>query len=186
MDRIRGMADEIVDTSTLTVHELREWFMSFAREQAQRNPLIVTMLSFGFKHGVPARRRPRVRRAVPAEPALRAGAEGPDRARPGGREVHGAARGHRPVRREAARSLLAFLVPQYVAEGKSYLTIAIGCTGGRHRSVMLAESARPSRSRRSGRPRPVRHRDMRSAGGNRPTMIGVVVVTHGQLADRAA
>ena len=47
------MADEIVDTSDLTVHELRSRFMSFAREQAQRSPLIVTLLSFGFKHGVP-------------------------------------------------------------------------------------------------------------------------------------
>src|SRR5690606_2462335 len=50
---IRAMADEIVDTTDLTVHQLRERFMSLARERSRRKPLVVTMLSFGFKHGVP-------------------------------------------------------------------------------------------------------------------------------------
>ena len=53
LDKIRRMADEIIDTSSLTVHELRSRFMSLARVQSQRSPLIVTLLSFGFKHGVP-------------------------------------------------------------------------------------------------------------------------------------
>ena len=53
LDVIRSMADEIVDTSDLTVHELRNRFLSFARDQSQRSPLIVSLVSFGFKHGVP-------------------------------------------------------------------------------------------------------------------------------------
>jgi UPF0042 nucleotide-binding protein len=159
LDRIRAMADEIVDTSTLTVHQLRERFMSFAREQAARNPLVVTMLSFGFKHGVPvdadlvfdARFLPNPH-FVPALKNL----TGLDRGvvrfmeqhEVTGQFVH------------KLRDLLSFLVPQYVAEGKAYLTIAIGCTGGRHRSVMLAETlAAPLASIKGVRVR-VRHRDI--------------------------
>jgi UPF0042 nucleotide-binding protein len=56
--------------------------------------------------------------------------------------------------------LLKFLVPQYVAEGKSYLTIAIGCTGGRHRSVMIAEALRKSLSSVPGARVRVHHRDI--------------------------
>jgi UPF0042 nucleotide-binding protein len=56
--------------------------------------------------------------------------------------------------------LLKFLVPQYVAEGKSYLTIAIGCTGGRHRSVMIAESLKKSMDGVPGARVRVHHRDI--------------------------
>ena len=56
--------------------------------------------------------------------------------------------------------MLRFLVPQYVSEGKTYLTIAIGCTGGRHRSVMLAEALRPSLRGLEGVRVRVRHRDI--------------------------
>jgi hypothetical protein len=65
-----------------------------------------------------------------------------------------------------------------VQEGKSYLTIAIGCTGGRHRSVMIAERLRDGSRRSSGTRVRVKHRDIRRS----IEMIGVVVVTHGQLA----
>jgi RNase adapter protein RapZ len=56
--------------------------------------------------------------------------------------------------------LLKFLVPQYVAEGKSYLTIAIGCTGGRHRSVMIAEALRKALGGAAGARVRVHHRDI--------------------------
>ena len=73
-------------------------------------------------------------------------------------------------------------MPQYVAEGKSYLTIAIGCTGGRHRSVMIAEAlARAARRACTASRVRVRHRDIDLRRGA-AAMIGVVVVTHGQLA----
>ena len=53
LNRIRDMADEIVDTSDMTVHELRQFFMSLSRDRAARAPLVITLLSFGYKHGVP-------------------------------------------------------------------------------------------------------------------------------------
>ena len=72
---------------------------------------------------------------------------------------------------------LRFLLPHYVEEGKAYLTVAIGCTGGRHRSVFVAEALKRELSSMDGittRVAPSRHGE---AG-----MIGIVVVTHGQLA----
>ena len=72
---------------------------------------------------------------------------------------------------------LRFLLPHYVDEGKAYLTVAIGCTGGRHRSVFVAEALKRELSSMDGITTRVRHRDM-----GRQRMIGIVVVTHGQLA----
>ena len=85
-------------------------------------------------------------------------------------------------------------MPHYVAEGKSYLTIAIGCTGGRHRSVMIAERLRKALAEMGVARVRVRHRDLAQGmitrqigqvervGQAESAMIGVVVVTHGQLA----
>ena len=74
---------------------------------------------------------------------------------------------------------LSYVIPRYVKEGKSYLTIGIGCTGGRHRSVMIANAIAepPSRQGLSGARAPSRP----AAGVS--AMIGIVVVTHGQLAE---
>jgi len=156
---IRAMADEIVDTSNLTVHELRSRFMSLSRDQAQRHPLVVTLLSFGFKHGVPldadlvfdVRFLPNPH-FVPALKPL----TGRDR------EVVKFMKGHDATDQFVAKltDMLRFLIPQYVSEGKSYLTIAIGCTGGRHRSVMLAETLRPALADLDGVRVRVRHRDI--------------------------
>jgi UPF0042 nucleotide-binding protein len=159
LDAIRRLADEIVDTTDLTVHQLRSRFMSFTRAQAHRQPMNVTVLSFGFKHGVPldadvlfdVRFLPNPH-FVPALKPLT------------GRD--------RPVVRfmeqqdgtgqflDKLTELLRFLVPQYVEEGKSYLTIGLGCTGGRHRSVMLAEALRPVLATLQGVRVRVRHRDI--------------------------
>jgi UPF0042 nucleotide-binding protein len=159
MDRIRGMADEIVDTTDLTVHQLRERFMSFARVQAQRNPLVVTMLSFGFKHGVPldadlvfdARFLPNPH-FVPELKAQTGRDKGVIKFM-GEHEVTGQFV-------QKLDDMLGFLVPQYVAEGKAYLTIAIGCTGGRHRSVFLAERLAGPLAGLDGVKVRVRHRDI--------------------------
>ena len=74
-------------------------------------------------------------------------------------------------------SFLHVRAAAYVQEGKSYLTVAIGCTGGQHRSVMMAEALKKSLAGRQGRPAA-----REASGFGRNTMIGVVVVTHGQLA----
>ena len=84
-------------------------------------------------------------------------------------------------------NLLNFLIPQYVHEGKTYLTIGIGCTGGRHRSVAIAEALKKGLSRASPGVRlRVAHRDIALTTEvheqDCAMKLGVVVVTHGQLA----
>lgn len=159
MTRIRAMADEIVDTSDLTVHELRHAFLALAHDRKKRSSLVLTFESFGFKHGLPLGAdlvfdvrflpnphfvpdlRPQTGRDQPVVAFLE-------------RQPATA----RLVKRLS--SLLRFLVPQYVAEGKSYLTVAIGCTGGRHRSVYIAETLRRSLPALAGVTTRVRHRDV--------------------------
>jgi UPF0042 nucleotide-binding protein len=159
MQRIRALADEVVDTSTLTVHQLRDRFLRFSEARGPRQRLLVTLLSFGFKHGLPVdadlvfdvrflpnphfveRLRPRTGRDASVVRFLQ----------------------RQPVYGPFMERLIAFLefvVPQYVREGKSYLTIAIGCTGGRHRSVMIAEALQPVLGAIKGVRTDVRHRDL--------------------------
>ena len=159
LDVIRSLADDIVDTSDLTVHELRSRFQAFARDTAQRTPLVATIISFGFKNGVPldadlvfdARFLPNPHFVPRLKPLT-----GRDRAVVRFMERH-------PVTEEFVAKLsdlLRFLVPHYVSEGKSYLTIGVGCTGGRHRSVMLAERLRAVVGQLKGVKVRVRHRDL--------------------------
>ena len=159
MQRIRALADEVVDTSTLTVHQLRDRFLRFSEARGPRQRLLVTLLSFGFKHGLPVdadlvfdvrflpnphfveRLRPRTGRDASVVRFLQ----------------------RQPVYGPFMERLIAFLefvVPRYVREGKSYLTIAIGCTGGRHRSVMIAEALQPVLGAIKGVRTEVRHRDL--------------------------
>jgi len=157
---IRRLADEIVDTTDLTVHELRERFMTAARGRDQERSLLVTFLSFGFRHGLPGESDLVFDvRCLPNPhfvPQLRT-RTGRDQ-----RVVQYMLK-HRVTRDLLARlaGLTRFLVPHYVHEGKSYLTAAIGCTGGRHRSVMIAEALKKELA---GLPRGVRlrvrHRDV--------------------------
>ena len=159
LDVIRSMADEIVDTSDLTVHELRHRFLSFARDQSQRSPLVVSLVSFGFKHGVPldadlvfdARFLPNPHFVPRLKPLT-----GRDKPVVRFIERHAVTQQFE----EKLSDMLRFLVPQYVNEGKSYLTVAIGCTGGRHRSVMLAEKMRAVVADLEGVKVSVRHRDL--------------------------
>jgi UPF0042 nucleotide-binding protein len=159
---IRSMADEIVDTSDMTVHELRQFFMGLSRER-RRAGLVITMLSFGYKHGLPVDADLVFDvRCLPNPhfvPALR---------RRTGRDRAVAAFMERdPSTREFMDRLedyVRYLIPRYVAEGKSYLTVAIGCTGGRHRSVMIAERLRRALvDIGEGARVRVRHRDIRRA-----------------------
>jgi UPF0042 nucleotide-binding protein len=158
MAPIRALANEIVDTSDMTVHELRQFFMRLSRDRS-RAGLVITMLSFGYKHGVPLDADLMFDvRCLPNPhfvPALkrrtgrdRAVAEFMDR---------------EPSTREFIARLeqyLRYVLPRYVAEGKSYLTVAIGCTGGRHRSVMIAERLGRALANVAGTRIRVRHRDI--------------------------
>jgi UPF0042 nucleotide-binding protein len=140
MAPIRKLADVIIDTSHFNVHELRQFIVRRFQSRAQR-PLMVSIVSFGYRYGLPAdadlvfdvRFLPNPHFV----PGLRR-FSGKDR------KVARYIRSF-PQTREFLRrveSLLLFLLPHYVREGKSYLTIALGCTGGRHRSVMMADSVR--------------------------------------------
>lgn len=155
---IRKMSDMILDTSDFTVHELRDYIRDRYDLRGEVAPLVLTVMSFGYKHGLPAeadlvfdvRFLPNPN-FVPRLKAL----TGRDRAVV------------RFLRRtpetegflKRARSLLAYVIPRYIREGKSYLTVAVGCTGGRHRSVMVA-SALAESLRGRGYPVKVRHRDL--------------------------
>src|SRR5262249_55607527 len=145
---IRDLADEIVDTSDMTVHELRHFFMGLSRARA-RPSLVVTLLSFGYKHGVPVDADlvfdvrclpnphfvPTLRRRTGRDRAVVEFMERDDSSR---------------AFMDRLEEYLRYVVPYYVAEGKSYLTVAIGCTGGRHRSVMIAERLRKALAETGG------------------------------------
>jgi RNase adapter protein RapZ len=158
MHTIRAMADLILDTSNLTVHELREVFMRVSRDEGGRAEMVVNLVSFGYKHGVP------VDADLVFDVRCLPNPHFVDALRPlTGRDAAVV----RYMRRHAATkefidrltSFLKFALPQYVQEGKSYLTVAIGCTGGRHRSVMLAETLKKSLGGVKGVKLRVKHRD---------------------------
>ncbi|MEW5982460.1 MAG: RNase adapter RapZ [Acidobacteriota bacterium] len=162
MRPIRAMADEIVDTSTLTVHDLRAVFRGLASGAKVARPLQITLVSFGFKHGLPpeadlvfdVRFLPNPHFVPRLRPLT-----GRDDAVVRFMETRGAT--GEAVGRFGA--LLQYLVPQYAAEGKTYLTVAIGCTGGRHRSVYVAEAIRSVLEALPDVGVHVRHRDIAGA-----------------------
>lgn len=159
MAPIRAMADEVVDTSDLTVHELRRVFLDLSRDRRQRPSLVLTFESFGFKHGLPhgadlvfdVRFLPNPHFVPSLRPQT-------GRDRPVAAFLERQAVTGQLLRR--LTSLLKFLVPQYITEGKSYLTVAIGCTGGRHRSVYIAEALRGALASVRGVTARARHRDV--------------------------
>ena len=138
---IRAAADLIINTSKFTVHDLREFIGERFRGQSDQSRILISVISFGYRNGVPpdsdlvfdvrflpnpnyiprfknlSGRNPGVARYIRSFPQT---VEFIDR----------------------ISHLLVYLLPHYIREGKSYLTIAFGCTGGQHRSVMIAEEIR--------------------------------------------
>jgi UPF0042 nucleotide-binding protein len=161
MKRVRALADEVFDTSDHTVHSLRKLLLERFRQSKDDEPLHVQVLSFGHKFGAPREMEllfdvrhlpnpffvtdlkalpgndPRIVKYLKAQPEV-----------------------EETLRRFT--DLLNYLLPQYKREGKSYLTVGIGCTGGRHRSVMIANEL-TSRLRRAGFDAHAVHRDMQDA-----------------------
>jgi UPF0042 nucleotide-binding protein len=139
---IRKLADVAIDTSEHTVHSLRSWLegQTYAGRTSP-DQTEITVLSFGFKHGDSAGRRSALRRAISPNPhfipELR-DLTGNDA--PVVEFLENERRG-RTRRLSRFNELLDYLMPLYQREGKSYVTVAIGCTGGKHRSVALAERA---------------------------------------------
>jgi RNase adapter protein RapZ len=157
MAPIRKLADVVIDSTQFNVHELRS-FITRRFKSPDRSPMLVSVVSFGFKYGVPndadlmfdvrflpnphfvpglkkfTGRDAKVRKFIQSFPQT----------------------GQFLRRME---SLLAYLMPHYIEEGKSYLTIAFGCTGGKHRSVMLAEEIKKALEKRKYATKVI-HRDI--------------------------
>jgi RNase adapter protein RapZ len=137
MAELRGTADLIIDSSTTNVHQLRDRVVEVLGMEDQ-SPLQVTVESFGFKHGAPrdadivldVRFLPNPHWIDELRPFT--GLDGPVRDYVFGQDATA------PFV-EALEKLLDASVPGYVREGKRYLTVAIGCTGGKHRSVAMSE-----------------------------------------------
>ncbi|MGH9527705.1 MAG: RNase adapter RapZ, partial [Terriglobales bacterium] len=156
--KIRAAADLVVDTSKFNVHELRAFINERVIRADASRALRIGVGSFGFRHGLPidadlvfdvrflpnpnyipayrnrTGRDPKVARYIASFPQTREFIE-------------------------RVTGLLAFLIPHYIEEGKSYLTIAFGCTGGQHRSVMIAEAVRKGLVE-AGYSASVNHRDI--------------------------
>lgn len=157
MEPIRKLADVVIDTSQFNVHELRQFVTTRFKNPDQR-PMLVSVVSFGYRFGVPTDADlvfdvrflpnphfvPRLRRFTGKDPKVR-------------RYIQSFPQTAEFLRR--IEGLLTYLIPHYIREGKSYLTIAFGCTGGKHRSVMLAESMKKALEKH-GLSAKVVHRDI--------------------------
>ena len=158
MAHMREVADRIIDTSALTVHQLKALLAEQYVVPEQRTGLATSLVSFGFKHGIP------VDADLVFDVRFLPNPHFVDALRPlDGRDArvqtfvfdHDATSGLL----ERLQALLEFVLPWYQREGKAYLTIAIGCTGGRHRSVAVVETLRPFLDRLGFSPTVV-HRDL--------------------------
>jgi RNase adapter protein RapZ len=157
MEPLRRSADVVIDTTKFNVHELRQFILD-RFETPNRRPLLVSVVSFGFRHGIPSDADlvfdvrflpnphfiPRLRPYSGKNPKV-------------ARYIRSFPQTGQFLKR--IESLLLYLIPHYIREGKSYLTVALGCTGGRHRSVMLAEDIRRAIARK-GYSAKVVHRDL--------------------------
>ncbi len=158
LDAIRNVADISVDTTSYNVHELRTYIQQkFERGDVGKN-LLVSLVSFGYKNGVPLEADlvfdvrflpnphfvPEFRHLTGQHPKVAA-------------YVRKFPQTEEFLKRTT--ELLLFLLPHYIAEGKSYLTVAFGCTGGQHRSVMIAEEVRKQLAKEGYRVKGA-HRDM--------------------------
>jgi len=155
--RIRALADLVIDTSKFNVHELRAYITERFRKQESDRSILVSCVSFGFRHGVPEDADlmfdvrflpnphfvPEFRPLTGRDPKV-------------AKYIRSFPQTKQFIKRIS--ELLIYLLPHYVREGKSYLTISFGCTGGQHRSVMIAEDV-SRRLRKAGYRVKVVHRD---------------------------
>ncbi|HAR44892.1 MAG TPA: RNase adaptor protein RapZ, partial [Nitrospiraceae bacterium] len=155
---VRNLADRIIDTSDYTVHDLRQAIQLHYADSSGLRPLVTTIVTFGYKYGVPynldllfdLRFLPNPHFVPDLKPLT-----GEDALvsryvldAPGSEEFL-----------SRLQDFLAYLLPRYRSEGKSYLVIGFGCTGGRHRSVAVVQ-AMAERLRHAGHEVNVKHRDV--------------------------
>lgn len=135
---LRARADVVIDTTDYSVHDLRRRLIEYIGRDLDRPSMIVRLLSFGFKYGVPVDAdlvfdlrflpNPHFVDALRPKTGMDPDVSTYVMNAPETQELLG-----------HLRPLLDYLIPQYAREGKAYLTVAVGCTGGRHRSVAMAE-----------------------------------------------
>ncbi|HJQ96020.1 MAG TPA: RNase adapter RapZ [Acidimicrobiia bacterium] len=158
LSQVKEAADVVIDTTDLNIHELRGRINDLFAEESGTRPMRVNLTSFGYKHGLPRDADlvldvrflpnphwvPELRPQIGTDPQVRD-------------YVLGFAEAKEFLAK--VEELLAFLIPRYEDEGKSYLSLGIGCTGGHHRSVALAEQLRKWLDGQ-GIAATVRHRDI--------------------------
>jgi UPF0042 nucleotide-binding protein len=158
LEPIRNVADVVIDTTKFNVHELRAYIQGKFVHESDGKSLLISSISFGYKKGVPLDADlvfdvrflpnphfvPEFRNLTGKDP-----------------KVENYIIGFPQTREflDRVTDLLLFLLPHYINEGKSYLTLAFGCTGGQHRSVMIAEEV-ARRVARHGFQVKTAHRDM--------------------------
>jgi RNase adapter protein RapZ len=157
MAPIRALADVVIDTTKFTVHDLRQ-FITERFQKAGRKPLLISLVSFGFRFGLPSDAD------LVFDVRFLPNPHFVPKLRPFSGKDARVARYIRSFKQTGEflrriEGLLAYLIPHYIREGKSYLTIAFGCTGGRHRSVTLAEAVGKSLAKR-GYTTKIEHRDL--------------------------
>lgn len=155
---LRKEADKIIDTTQYTVHELKSCIFNIVKENAKISPIKINVLSFGYKYGIPHHADLIIDVRFLPNPYFIADL----------RELDGESA---PVEKYLSAisttkdflikylDLLDYLIPLYEKEGKTYLTIAVGCTGGRHRSVFIAREIF-AHVRQKGRDVTVSHQDI--------------------------
>lgn len=155
---LRELADRVIDTSHITVHQLKQLLVDLYGEQPARPGLRVHLVSFGYRYGVPYDADLVFDCRFLVNPFFVPDLKPLDGRAP---EVREFVLSH-PESREFVghlRDLLMYLLPRYQREGKAYLTVAVGCTGGRHRSVAVVEELRAV-VEAQGFPVAVSHRDV--------------------------
>jgi RNase adapter protein RapZ len=155
---IRKLADSVIDTSKFNVHELRAHLTDrFKKQSGAQQSILISCVSFGYKHGLPDDADlvfdvrflpnphfvPEFRALTGRDPRV-------------AKYIRSFPQTQEFINRIS--ELLIYLLPHYIREGKSYLTISFGCTGGQHRSVMIAEEVN-QRLRKAGYKVQVQHRD---------------------------
>ncbi|MBN2332004.1 MAG: RNase adapter RapZ [Deltaproteobacteria bacterium] len=155
---IRRLATRIIDSSTLTVHQLKHHLVTIVAPETDPATLYISLISFGFRNGMPAEADIVMDvRFLPNPyfiPSLR-DKTGLDQ------EIQDYVLNQESSREFISRftDMLDFLIPQYRREGKTYLTIAIGCTGGQHRSVSIGRALK-AQLESSGHHLKLAHRDL--------------------------
>ena len=158
LKELKITADKIINTSHYTVHDLKSVINNIAQQNKNVAPMKINILSFGFKYGTPHDASLMMDVRFLANPYFV-----PELKNFNGKsqEIKTYVLNNDEARRftKKYKDLLDYLIPLYEKEGKAYLTIAIGCTGGRHRSVTIAE-ALYEHIKKPGRQIIVTHRDI--------------------------